>query len=869
MKRFVFNDIQEKDHELLSKELEGLDVPTLSKVEKESDLVLTSESPEEYNLKNKAMSVSEVKELDKFIAQGHYGQICEKVLAFDFPKAIFKRFATGDGSLQVETSFDKGFLVNRNLKVMAPDGIGYYADLVSSLSRSFGFNYIAVRNSLVSFFSYLQFLEMEKIGSFPIEVDYGCSSDSFFVQIHLDVEDFFIENIVESFSSESQMNPYSSLLRSGLYNADMVEIYTLKRSRKLVICGIWLSLEKREPDFFPSLLVHQVPFFERKELGLLSEDKISKIKLKKELNQSPRSSVGKRASVFSSGKVRNIQDLFKLKRLQDYIQRVKGKYPADSDIVEILSDYKNQEEVQRLSDSEKEVLKEYLSNQKLGEELDEVVKVVKGGFDDDSYLDAVSVVLDNLELDDVEEIVGGIDFFEADEEAQVVRGEKEDLGEETTLVSGTPDSDKDEKNYIVKGVTQHQKEEIWKVKRLSIRNKTKELISELRGKGYESEEIDQKVEDFLANELNAPTEKLKVLSQSISLKAGEEVSQEREASLAQIENRIELQRLNNVLSRKEDQNRRMKKVLDGLKSSYIKLQEKFNAIQSEKDDPMLSEHDSSDIKESSEESSSEDLMTQLKVLEEEKKKAQRLAEAREKDIEMWKKKFFNLKNTTEEGNNREVQKLNKEVDKLDVELQDAHSKVEDLANYKTLKELLPAIEGLFNEEVLNEIKNNAQAIEALESNDIEDIEMKEPEETSNDEEPKISAIELMEKDKKIDDLEEESRKSQDKIKSLNMALKTFEQKNKQQLEKIEKLQTELKEVLSKSNEDQAKDHKSTQRIKLLEKNLDKLQQANRKLLNELGEKKTELHKSNLENKTLNLKVKDFEKKINALKKRAA
>ena len=116
--------------------------------------------------------------------------------------------------------------------------------------------------------------------------------------------------------------------------------------------------------------------------------------------------------------------------------------------------------------------------------------------------------------------------------------------------------------------------------------------------------------------------------------------------------------------------------------------------------------------------------------------------------------------------------------------------------------------------------------------------------------------ELAEKNTKLSEAYTERKEAADQNKSLAFKLKAAEQRIKSYSEKLEKAVNASKQMA-----ESGMDAKSAHRVKHLEKTNERLQALNNKTSDELAERKAELHKTKMESKALEAKIKELERKL--------
>ncbi|MCF8058608.1 MAG: hypothetical protein K9K67_04875 [Bacteriovoracaceae bacterium] len=364
--------------------------------------------------------------------------INKDLFEWDIPKLIFKRFFAGEGSLGPEEGYKSILLKSNTLKIIDGNAIGYYSDIITAAASELKINPVRVRNFTVTLLTYLDYLKRSDLVSFPIEIDYGLSQDSFFLQVHCENNGVFLENIVDSAKEES-INPFDGLVRESLAKTDLLELYTLKSTNKLVITGCWIGNPKYiRNKFYSSLLIHQIDSFQKpiSSSGKVVESQpffnqvlpdLSKISI---VEQLPEKYILKENN-------KQLVNPMLVKRIgQHILKKWEGsnitEIPPDYNshtLKKDIEDFPGKEMIARLNQSEEveilKVLKEGLNV--LERDIEEVKRQIKP----DDYLEGILSSLERVRPEDVLGVGGKL------EESQTISGSREDLTEESQRISGS------------------------------------------------------------------------------------------------------------------------------------------------------------------------------------------------------------------------------------------------------------------------------------------------------------------------------------------------------------------------------------------------------------------------------------------------
>lgn len=406
----------------------------------------------------------------------------ENLLEWDIPKLILKRFFAGEGGLGPEESYQGVVLKSNSIKILDSNSLGYFSDILTATATELRINPVKVRSFCVLLLSYLDYLKKSELVSFPIEVDYGLSQDSFFIQIHCENHGVFLENLVDATGESDLDSPLVSLIDEAHKKADLMEVYTLKSSNKLVFTACWVGNPHFiRKDFFNGLIIHQVDSFKApsKKFGKVAEaqtfhketiENISKVKVAEKLPQKYKKQDAKQ--------IEEVINPVLVKRMVRFVtDKNKGRnidwkaYQLD-DLKRDYQRFPDKEALKRInSREEQEILKVLAEGEK---RLEEEVANVKKQIDTDDYLSGILNSLNNMSLEEVmvaadleeesEEVVSVDDDFDMDlaDELQKIQGAPEDLTEETQKIQGAPE-DLTEEIQKIQGVPEDLTEEIQRI----------------------------------------------------------------------------------------------------------------------------------------------------------------------------------------------------------------------------------------------------------------------------------------------------------------------------------------------------------------------------------------------------------------------
>ncbi len=838
--------------------------------------------------------------------------INEDLLEWDIPKLVLKRFFAGEGSIGPEESYHGVLLKSNTLKIIDSNSIGYYSDVITASASETNINPVRVRSFTVTLLTYLDYLKRSELISFPIELDYGFSQDSFFIQAHCENNGVVLENILDSVKDPNTENPFECLVKESLVKTDLLEAYTLKNSNKLVITGCWIGNPNFiRNNFFSSLLIYQIDSYNQSKNvnGNVVESQsffsqsladLSKVKTVGELPKRYQEQEGQKQPI----------NPVLVKRVSKFIidkwSENNKEIPLDYNIEFLkrdVEDFPDKDAISRLNSFEElEVLKVLAEGlESLESDVDEIKKQIEP----DKYLDGILGTIGNISKEQISAISGEPE--DLTEAITKVSGTPEDLTEERQMIRGGPETLDNEKN-TVKGETNKEKvvkisesnevvkNEAWEVKRLAVVNKVKAKIDGLKAQGLNNDLIDQQVKEIIVEEFGVDEsvggDFVKALSDDVSdgfVKDGFDSVNE------SIKERLKIEKIENQLSIRDKQVSKMKELIVGLKrelaETKVKLEE--NVVSKVLAFPVTEEPLNlvpDDLQVESNEFESNEMdkeRDELKVKNiESEKEVQKLKNEvfkLETDNQLLLKKFKEgleeVSQIRESGEDSRV--LQGENDNLKLQVESLKKRLSFMyENSKANKEI-----SLSANEIQKLVEDKerffAGQMKAKEENDFlksevreKDRLLKQAELEAKQQVNKMKNIPvgneetvLLEKDKEIESLKIGLKKSADESKAAQLKTKSFEQKVKFLNAQLEKFQNSG--TTSNSNGSPVVDAKIASKLKQSELLNRRLKDAGEKLKNELGDKKTELHKAKLESQAISMKFKELERKMAALTKKKA
>lgn len=581
-----------------------------------------------------------------------------------------------------------------------------------------------------------------------------------------------------------------------------------------------------------------------------------------------------------------------------------------------VADYPNKKLVRGLVNEDYKFIVKCLKDKSVGEEF-------KRSFDDvhkmnaeEDFLDGMLEKISNLTFEDAGELIfdGHEDFSETltkvggwvenldeintivkgsgseKESVQIIKGERVDLGAEARFKNevkslGT-ENDQGETEAQMAVFSREQfaskAQELWEVKRLGLSHKIKDEVEKLRAANPTVAQVAEKVREIVKSELKIESDDCETFVKGI-VDFSSTPLLEKKLGKNSDEVREELENLKFKLevNKKDDQIRRMKRIIDGMKEQIGKQAHQDRTDSAEAKSEMMGDAREWQGKLGLLEKENEELKRSLKALELQHERAfeiqsqiqqKALAEAAStgSDIEM-------SQNVAEEIIQREREKNEQHVEAISSKLSVAESRIEVMSS--KLEEQRRSTEEANSQRTAAESRSNMSAAamskfkakaESLEKkvrqleetlknkeDEIESLSKNQASSggTGNDQEEKIKIQE-----KYISELKTQLAEIEKNLKGSLLKNKQYEHKAKFMSSQLE----EAQKARNSGNNSGASGAGSTQqlehKLKQLENMNRKMGEASQKLNDELTDKKKEVLDLKKENMALQNKLKEFERK---------
>lgn len=522
----------------------------------------------------------------------------------DIPRLILKRFFGGEGALAVEENYQESLLSLATLKILDGRSLGSFSDILASEAGAEGLSLALVRNFSVQLFSFIDYLAQKELAEYPLEIDYGRSQDCFFLQAHCEDLGIFFENLLESVSESEIKSPFVSMLREMTEKTNFLEIYKLKNSQKLVLTAVWNIIEDEIPK--SSLVIHQIDRFHEisnakvnfdvKTFFSTDTDRLNKIRA---IEKTPQklNLLEKNKELYNPALVKRVVSF--LKRKKELVEGIQSGAIDQKSLVKEIGHFPDKEALKGMSDHDVEQILRIIAED--DQDINEQAENIKDQIPEDDYVEGILNSLSKMTAEEAKSAAG----FDR-EDIQVILGQKEDLGEETTRVKGAKDNDENSITRVkgsgegntkeeitrIKGVSENFKDEPWHTKRLAVTDKVKEKLSSLKASGASRKEIDLEVKKIMVEELNLKEDEgdqfVSALSDDLTddwVRGGIDPINE------SIKHKVKFEKAQGQIQSRDNQIKKMKTLIDQMKGELIKKQKQLDEAKAGKEASSETESD--------------------------------------------------------------------------------------------------------------------------------------------------------------------------------------------------------------------------------------------------------------------------------------
>lgn len=883
--------------------------------EEEQIQAYSSYSADQYEIN--FICIGEIKNVKNFLIYNGKLILENDELNQDITKKILKNFLYKQHTIHIDQDFNEFNGNIRNINITNHLSAGHYIDQLTLDAFENGHNIVPLRSFLDHSIYYITYLKQVGLAGVPIEIDYSNDQNNFILNIHVSVNEFVSEYLIDSFGDTSSDNPIHFLMTIIKGISDFLELIYFEDSNKLVIRGLWFKdINKLKGFTFNNILSAKEvkekvdrEYEEYKDLKSLEIDQNEK-----KFNLDDKELPGGFLTFLDDNDPDGLISSDPVEAL-NLVAIISTKYEEDNDgksIADIEEDELDQilsgmdeDLVSKISVKDKKQIIEQVKNLTSTKAISEKITKVKGQLEEDD--DFKKTLADKVAEDIAQKVSGKMDEetinkvtgnFDEEDENITVKGGKEAADDFQTVVSG--EANKEKGNFIAKfsnGLNEEMKKSNFSSgtsgKGMEFRN----LISSTMSNLEKDEKINPHFKKFVSNEVSEKyAKKLEAFANSKGMDvksiAKEEVEEfnkkeipallqailEDKEQIEEFKNKIEN---NEIIDNKEEKlNKKLKKLLKQKMDELNELKSKGQEVDVQKSiKEVIKQEVSKEITKSVDNNSKDDVITSIaKLLPEDEEISKQISESFKNSEKEKKSKVLSLikSSANEEKSNvstsntyekdvlvsklKESSKLNKQnEDKIKALTLQLESLKEAEAEYKETKDKIDKEV----EQKLKEIENDINDSDILETSEKEKLlnDLENGTISSEDSEKLANSI------KKEALLIDKAKEANSIIKKMNIEINQKEAIFKSELNKAKKIVKAKDLVVEKA--------KSTMRI-LSTKASEEKKSLNNKII-ELNQRlsedksqeiKEKLQKAMSANKELLDKKEMLEAKIDSIEKSA-
>jgi hypothetical protein len=317
------------------------------------------------------------------------------LLKHNVGQTYLKRLLGANSSVALEVQFETDGVGFKNFRLIDPDSQGHYSDMIAREIMKTNIHPVVPRMFFDGAISYLYELHEKNQVNFPVEVDYGAFKDCFVIQMHCSLESLRHHELISSFQSYDPLNPMKGLLSLITAQVDVLDIYTLVSTSKLVMTGVWFNADfKSKIGLCTSLLIHDIEKFEPSSY----EFKPEQIDLSINADQSVESQLIQKIEALNASEIEKFLVKGGDGNEQEENTLVKGLALTEDELIKISGKFEEDESFIRIKGGEQATPEEVLRFKKavLIDEIKEKV-VAQGRLDSDKFK---QVIKDRLGVQD-------------------------------------------------------------------------------------------------------------------------------------------------------------------------------------------------------------------------------------------------------------------------------------------------------------------------------------------------------------------------------------------------------------------------------------------------------------------------------------
>lgn len=810
-------------------------------------------------------------DLKSFLKNGGRGFFNPEILNSNVGKKIVRRALGENSSIALEEAFGTENIKAGTFRISDYYSVGHYIDILTVKAQQNDIRPISVANFFCNLMNFFAFLSQSKIIQFPVNIDFANSEDTMFVQASISTK-FFGKDLIFDFLGEGEKD-LPPFFNSLLNSVDILDMYKLKNSQKLVVTGIWFSQSLE----YPSFLITDINSFALTQYETFLnnfEGSISIVQLKDEVDDSS-IKTEELEKYLSSIKRNGKGTILQARRLAEFsIKKFKsmGISIENATMIHLntaLNDFPLQNKVQELTTEDKAFILECVKNKTLFEDVHESFVVAMEKIGNDRIVDEIISRISSIEFQEVIETVAISNKESIEDAAQRFSKDRDEV--QNTLIKGDRE-DVGEERIIIKG-SRSGPEEVWKVKRLEVVEELKNKVANLKGSDSPYD-LENQLVQIVKSKLNLDEEDSYGLAKGILESSAETFLDDEIISGKSAKLKIENQKLKELIGSKNTQVDRMKQLISKMRNEIVKS--KSNAQNGNDGIPVNSSEQDNKIKglQISLENKDKEIARHVKAIEHQKELLDNISEKKDRLINDLENKLSGYVQQRQENNESEKLKAKSS------QLREENTKLLDAQKRNSLvfEELNKKIDILEENKKSDAIKDKAKDIFKIENAkllaEVKDLQADRERLLNENEalrkqmviiqESKKGEIKgaIKENDKSLEEMRIQMNEALSNEKSTKIMVKQLEHKNKflssqlQEAEKANKKAGVTHNGASTQNIDSVAKH----RIKQLEVLNQKLEQTQSKAISDLSDKKKEMHKMKTENAALKNRLNELERK---------
>lgn len=834
------------------------------------------------------------------LSKFYSGQLDISCLSWEWGRDLLARAFNFPASFKIESRSDHAYYRWTCDELLF---LGTYSDQIMLELAARDYKVDQVKKYLDELFFFFSYTQQSEITRGGYEIELLIYENWFSLQIVCQSKNFWHEYCEQALVAGSSEKVFDGILRRMNGQCLAHEILHLKSSEKLCLTSIFSRNQIHQSDTF---ILHEIESFALKQETLWEEPSA----------KSHVRDVNSADLVAGAGPLvpqDENQKIVALKRMIRFLERKchpsELKKITPEQIKASLADYPNPKVVRALTREDYKFIVKCLHDETVGGEF-------KKSFDDvyqmnaeESFLDGMLKKLDHLSIEDAGELIfdGSEDFSEtltkvggwvesaeeqttivsgSAEEAEavtIVKGQREDLGADAhfkNVVKSLPQAESSDslgpEFVLSREQFQSKANELWEVKRSQISEVIKKEVEQLREQNPTVAEIADKVRAVISRELKIDASDCDTFVDGL-VEFSSTPLLEKKLGKSSEEVREELENLKFKLeiNKKDDQLRRMKRIIDSMKDQIGRQSQTSHQETSDEKASAMSESRDWQGKLNTLEQENEELRRNLKALEISHER--QIEQQKRESVEEQKAAAASSEDVSsavaEEIIERERLKSEKSLEAINSKLGVAETRIEVMSS--KLEEQRRTCEEALSQKTVAESRSNmsAAAMSKYKAK-AESLERKvrQLEETMLQKEAEIDKLQkdnktdqptseagqkqIDEQQKEINELKNNLAETEKNLKGSLLKIKQYEQKAKFMSSQLENAKRAAPGASGSAAGAPQLEHK----IKQLENMNSKIGAASQKLNDELTEKKKEVLDLKKENMALQNKLKALERK---------